>query len=275
MRAAPVIIAAAVAGVAAVGVAAAVASDGDEVRQVEAVSVGAVTVDATDAASTPATGGPTASSSPTTSDDATDRATDGSTDAPASRQVEGLDEVRGVLTRDDDDDNDDNDRDDRDDDGHDGRDDDDDFEVAGVDLELGPEGWLLSAGPVADFDGDGTTAPVLAELEGLLGQEVVVLGRFDDDGDDIEVYEIQGLTFRDSAGGPAPWQSGDEADALTQDQIVEAALDAVGADSRLDSVDREDDGGATWEVEVYDAQGREQRVLLDAAGAVLDIRPED
>lgn len=265
MRAAPVIIAAAVAGVAAVGVAAAVASDGDEVRQVEAVSVGAVTVDATDA---PASDGPTPSSSPTASDDATDdstdRATDGSTDAPASRQVEGLDELRGVLTRDDDDRDDDRDDDDK-----------DDFEVAGVDLELGPEGWLLGAGPVADFDGDGTTAPVLTELEGLLGQEVVVLGRFDDDGDDIEVYEIQGLTFRDSAGGPAPWQSGDQADVLTRDQIVQAALDAVGADSRLDSVDREDDGGATWEVEVYDAQGREQRVLLDAAGAVLDIRPED
>lgn len=29
------------------------------------------------------------------------------------------------------------------------------------------------------------------------------------------------------------------------------------------------------EVEVVDAQGREQRVLLDAAGAVLDIRLDD
>ncbi|MGJ7441846.1 PepSY domain-containing protein [Aquipuribacter sp. MA13-6] len=266
MRAAPVIIAAAVAGVAAVGVAAAVASDGDEVRQVEAVSVGAVTVDASDPS--PAGGAsddPAPSTSPST-DDPTGRATDDSTDARTSRQVEGLDELRGVLTRDEDDDLDDDDRDD---------DDREDFEVAGVDLELGPDGWLLGAGPVADFDGDGTTAPVLQELEGLLGQEVVVLGRFDDDGDDIEVYELQGLTFRDSAGGPAPWQSGDEADALTRDQVAQAALDAVGAGSRLDSVDREDDGGATWEVEVYDAQGREQRVLLDAAGAVLDIRPED
>ena len=131
----------------------------------------------------------------------------------------------------------------------------------------------LGAGPVADFDGDGTLAPVRQELEGLLGQEVVVLGRLDDD-DDIEVYEIQGLTFRDSAG-PAPWQGDGPGDALTRDEAVQAALEAVGEGSRLDSVDREDDDGAAWEVEVYDADGREQRVLLDASGAVLDIRPED
>ncbi|WP_380163504.1 PepSY domain-containing protein [Jannaschia sp. R86511] len=254
MRTAPLVVAAAVAGVVAVGVAAAVASDGDEVRQIEAVSVGDVTVDDTAATGTPtaeATGGPTATDGPT--DDAT----------TGSRQVEGLDEVRGVLTRDDDSD-DDSDSDDR-----------DELEVAGVDLELGPEGWLLGAGPVADFDGDGTLDPALQELEGLLGQEVVVLGRLDSDDDDLEVYELQGLTFRDSAGAPAPWQSGDDAPALTRDGIAEAALDAVGEGSRLDSVDREDDGGAAWEVEVHDAQGREQRVLLDEAGTVLDIRQDD
>jgi|GEM_PF-1917466 len=264
MRAAPVILAAAVAGVAALGVAAAVASDGrDEVRQIEAVSVGDVTVDdTTSATSTAADPG----ASPTTDDNAsttstggrTGSSTDDATGSPQPRQVEGLDEIRGVLTRDDDDSDDDSD-------------DTADFEVAGVDLELGPEGWLLGAGAVADFDGNNTLDPVLTELEGLLGQEVVVLGRLDDD-DDIEVYEIQGLTFRDSAGGPAPWQRGDDAAALSRDEIAAAALQAVGADSHLDSVDREDDGGAAWEVEVVDAQGREQRVLLDAAGAVLDIR---
>lgn len=61
----------------------------------------------------------------------------------------------------------------------------------------------------------------------------------------------------------------------TRDQIAAAALDAVGAGSRLDSVDREDEDGPAWEVEVVDAQDREQRVLLDAAGNMLDIRLDD
>ena len=84
------------------------------------------------------------------------------------------------------------------------------------------------------------------------------------------------LTSTSSWAGAAPWQGSEAAgDALGRDEIVAIALDAVGADSRLDSVDREDDGGSAWEVEVHDAYGQEQRVLLDAAGTVLDIRPED
>lgn len=268
MRAAPVIIATAVAAVTAVGVGVAVASDRDDTRQVEAISVGAVTVDdsltaelsttPTDAG-TPSTGATTDDTATATAD-STPSATDTATGSYGSQQVQGLDQIQGVLTRDDDDDH---------------RDDRDDFEAADVDLELGPDSWLLSAGPIADFDGDGTLSPVIEELETLIGQEVTVLGRMDDDGDDLEVYEIQGLTFRDSAGGPAPWRSGDDADALGRNQIAEAALAAVGEGSRLDSVDREDDNGSSWEVEVVDAQGREQRVLLDAAGAVLDIRLDD
>lgn len=49
----------------------------------------------------------------------------------------------------------------------------------------------------------------------------------------------------------------------------------MGADSRLESVDGEDGGGAAWEVEVVDGQGCEQRVPLDEAGAVLDMRLDD
>ena len=263
MRAATVAVGAAVVAVVAVGMGVAVAADGDDVEQVDAVSVGDVTVD--DAA----TASPTSSASPTSTGSPSVTSTGAGPAAP--QQVPGLDQVQGVLTRDDSDDDRDDDRDDSSDDDF------DDFEVAGVDLELGPESWLLTAGPVADFDGDGTARPVLDELEALLGQEVTVAGRYDDgDDDDLDVYEINGLTFRDSAGAAAPWQgSGAAGDALARDEVVAIALDAVGADSRLDSVDREDDGGAAWEVEVVDAYGQEQRVLLDAAGTVLDIRPED
>ena len=197
-------------------------------------------------------------------------------DPAAPQQVAGLDQVQGVLTRDDSSDDSD-DSDDRDDSDDSSDDDFADFQVAGVDLELGPESWLLTAGPLADFDGDGTTRPVLEELEALLGEEVTIAGRYDDgDDDDLQVYEVNGRTFRDSAGAAAPWQgSGTSGAALDRDEVVAVALDAVGADSRLDSVDREDDGGSAWEVEVVDAYGQEQRVLLDASGSVLDIRPED
>ncbi len=289
MRAAPLAIATAVAVVAAVGVGVAVASSTDEVRPVDAVGVGAVTVD--DSATSAPTDG--ASASPTAPP---------ATGTPA-QQVQGLAQLQGVLTRDDD-------KDDEKDD-EDAADDRADFEVAGVDLDLGPSSWLVGAGPVADYDGDGTLRPVVEELEALLGQEVTVAGRYetDDSGDDsrddsrdddLDVYEIQGLAFRDTAGGPAPWatagasgtatpddDAGDDAtDDRDDDPTVPAggpareeleriAVDAVGADSRVTSFDREDDGGAAWEVEVLDAQGVEQRVLLDPAGTVLDIRPED
>jgi uncharacterized membrane protein YkoI len=284
MRAAPVIVSSAVLALVAVGVGVAVAQPGDDAVAVGGVSVGDVTVD--DGAGAGATASDDPSDGPTGSP--TDGPTDSPTDAasPSTQQVEGLDTVQGVLTRDDDSSGSDDSGSGSDDSGS-GSDDDskgsddsgssddrDEFEVAGVDLELGPESWLLTAGPVADFDGDGTLRPVLEELEGLVGSEVTVLGRLDDDGDELEVYVIQDLELR-STSGPAPWETGDQGDALDRDAVVEAALDAVGADSRLDSVDREDDGGAAWEVEVVDAQGREQRVLVAADGTVLDIRPED
>jgi hypothetical protein len=282
MRAAPVIVSSAVLALVAVGVGVAVARPGDDAVAVGGVSVGDVTVD--DGAGAGATASDDPSDGPTGSP--TDGPTDSPTDAasPSTQQVEGLDTVQGVLTRDDDSSGSDDSGSGSDDSGSGSEDDSngsddsgssddrDEFEVAGVDLEVGPESWLLTAGPVADFDGDGTLRPVLEELEGLVGSEVTVLGRLDDDGDELEVYVIQDLG---STSGPAPWETGDQGDALDRDAVVEAALDAVGADSRLDSVDREDDGGAAWEVEVVDAQGREQRVLVAADGTVLDIRPED
>lgn len=288
MRAAPVIVSSAVLALVAVGVGVAVAQPGDDAVEVGGVSVGDVTVDDGAGAGATASDGP--------SDGPTDSSTDSPTDgpSPSAQQVEGLDTVQGVLTRDDsgsgsddsgsddsgsgsgsdDSSSDGSGSDDSGSDDGSGSDDRDDFEVAGVDLDLGPESWLLSAGPVADFDGDGTLRPVLEELEGLVGTEVTVLGRLDDDGDELEVYVIQDLELR-STSGPAPWETGDQGTSLDRDAVVEAALDAVGADSRLDSVDREDDGGAAWEVEVIDAEGREQRVLVAADGTVLDIRPED
>lgn len=273
MRTAPVAIAVAVAVITATGVGVAVAADRDDVRPVDALSLGAVEVD--DAGQEPATG--TTSTGAATAD-------------RTPLQVEGLDQLQGVLTRADGDDADDR----------------AEFEIAGVDLDLGPDAWLLDGATLADYDGNGTLQPVVEELEALLGQDVTVAGRYevedrDDDfldrvfdgssDDDMDVYVIQDLAFRDTAGGPAPWasagatSSSDNGDDLAtgssdlspeqREQLTQVALEAVGAGSRIESLEREDDDGATWEVDVIDASGIEQHVLLDAAGAVIDVRPED
>src|SRR5690606_6226513 len=86
--------------------------------------------------------------------------------APANRQVAALDEVSGTVTRDDDDDRDD-------------VDDFDDLEIGRVDLDFGPDSWVRTAGPMEDYDGDGTAEDLRAELEGLVGTEARLLVRLD------------------------------------------------------------------------------------------------
>lgn len=176
---------------------------------------------------------------------------------PGGVQVPALDRVEGTLARV----------------GNDA----DDLSIRTVELDLGPEEWVVTAGPVGDFDGDGNTGDLLTDLEGLLGRPVTVLGLLDGDGDEIAVYEINGVAYRDSTGGPAPWQqpTAPSGAVSSQADIAAAAVAAVGAGARIDEMDRLDAGAVAWEIEVIDAMGREQRVLLDASAAVLDVRPED
>lgn len=166
-------------------------------------------------------------------------------------RVPALEQLRGTVSRD--------------------GDDVDDLVVQGVELDFGPDSWIRSAGPVADLDGDGTEEDLANELDGLVGKDVTLDVRFDDDGDEADVYRVDGVTFRE-VGGPAPWQpegTVDEAAARA------AALAAVGEGAELLDLDPNDDGGAVaWEAEVRDAQGREHDVDLDAAGNVLSVRPD-
>jgi uncharacterized membrane protein YkoI len=153
----------------------------------------------------------------------------------------------------------------------------DDFSVGAVELDLGPDAWLLTAGPSEDFDGDGTPEDLLAELEGLVGQPVTAMVRLDDDGDDGDVYVLNDLTYRDSAGGPAPWlRAGTaSAEAASPEAVADAAAAAVGDGARVDELDRETAGDVAWEAEVIAGDGTEYSVLLDVSGAVLDSRPDD
>ncbi len=180
----------------------------------------------------------------------------GSTDAPQNRQVLALEELSGTFQEDID---------------RDGDRDRDDFEIGRVDLDFGPDDWLRTAGPIEDFDGDGTAENVLDELRGLVGQEVTLLVRFDDD-DEADVYVINDLTFRDSSSGSAPWETDTER-AEARQQAIDAAMAAVPNAARVDDVDRNGDG--SWDVEIVDNAGREHDVRVSAAGAVLRVDPDD
>lgn len=181
-------------------------------------------------------------------------------EAGAGRQVPGLDELSGVVQRENDDDGDD----DRDDDV-------DDLEINGVDLDFGPDDWLATADAPADLDGDGTTATMRDELTGLVGQDLTLLVRFDDDGDDADVYVVGDTTYRDVAA-PAPWLPDD---AATDEALRAAAIEAVGEGAELIELDAEDDGDVAWEAKVRAADGTEREVRLDAAGTVIDVRDDD
>lgn len=191
----------------------------------------------------------------TTSSESSESSDGGPTStATRTEAVAGLEQLAGVLRR---------------------GDDVDDWYLNGVDLDFGPDGWILTAGPSGDFDGDGTAEPLLAELDALVGRDVTmgVVFEFDDDRDrdDADVHTIEGLTYRDVAG-PAPWLGAADATVATRDQVLAAAAAGVGDGARAVDIDAGDDGWAGWEVEVVDADGRDYDVYVDPQGQVVDIR---
>ena len=156
-------------------------------------------------------------------------------------------------------------------------DDPEDFYIGPIELEFGPEAWVMTAGPSEDFDGDGNLERLLNELRGLVGRPVTALVRLDNDGDEANVYRLNDLTFRDSAGGRPPWLAADsdDADAATWEAVRTAAADAVGPGAVVDELEWQSAGDVAWEVDVLSADGREHTVLLDSAAQVLDVRLGD
>jgi len=149
------------------------------------------------------------------------------------------------------------------------QDDIDEFAINGIDLDLGPDRWVATAPAFDDYDRDGTSEPLLDELEGLLGNEATVLARVDDEGDDATVYVINGRTYRE-VGGPIPWRTG----AADEDTIRAAAAAVIGANARVIDLEAIDGDTVAWEAEVIDIEGREHTVVLDAAGTVLTTRSD-
>ena len=177
--------------------------------------------------------------------------------SPRPQQVEALEQLDGPLTM--------------------LGDDPEDFYIGPIELEFGPEAWVMTAGPSEDFDGDGNRERLLTELKGLVGKPVSALVRLDNDGDEANVYRLNDLTFRDSAGGRPPWLSADvdTSDAASWEAVRTAAAAAVGPGALVDELEWQSAGDVAWEVDVISADGREHTVLLDAAAHVLDVRLGD
>ncbi|MGE0729189.1 MAG: PepSY domain-containing protein [Acidimicrobiia bacterium] len=158
----------------------------------------------------------------------------------------------------------------------------DDWYVGGVEVDVGPEGWISAAPAFEDYDGDGTAEPLLTELQGLAGRAVTLGVRYeldddgDDDRDDADVFTIEGLVYRDPAGAAAPWQAPPSGVEASRDQVVAAAEAAVGAGAAVREVEREnEDGWLGWDVEVRAPDGREYQVYVDLGGTVVDVRADD
>jgi len=180
-----------------------------------------------------------------------------STTRPPVQQVQGLYQLVGVLRQ-----------------GNDV----DDWSVSGVDVDFGPKGWIATAGPIEDYDGDGRAEQFLEELRGLRGRQVTLAVSFEagDELDDAQAYTINGRPFRDPLGGPAPWQVRPAGAEATREQVIAAAVAAAGPGSVAFDLDRDtSDGWVRWEVDVHAPNGRDYEVYVDVAGMVLDIRPED
>jgi hypothetical protein len=152
----------------------------------------------------------------------------------------------------------------------------DDWYVAGVEVDFGPEAWLFSDPVVGDFDRDGVTEPVLAELRDLDGAEVTLGVRYepDDQRDDADVFTVNGVPYRD-ATGDTPWQT-DIAAMVDHVTVATTAAHAVGPGSRVVEVEwSTEDGWDGWEVDVVSGDGAEYDVFLDASGAVFTVHPGD
>lgn len=153
----------------------------------------------------------------------------------------------------------------------------DDWYGAGVGVDFGPRAWLLTDPVLEDFNGDGVTEPVLDELRALDGADVTLGVRYASEGgegpDEADVFTINGLTFRDADGGPAPWEDTGNRPEADREEAGAAAEEAVGIGARATGIERTDEDG--WQVGVRSSDGRSYDVLLDPSGEVVDIRPGD
>jgi uncharacterized membrane protein YkoI len=157
----------------------------------------------------------------------------------------------------------------------------DEFRLDGRELDMGPDRWLTSTTATGDLDGNGSVETWWVELSGSIGRSVTILGDVDDD--DIDVYEIDGLSVRPLYSEIAPWSDEwnavdvpatiDEvlANGISADDAIRLALDqvpGVATDVEIDI----NDGRPYWEVDVRSLDGDLYDVEIDAiTGRIIEI----
>jgi hypothetical protein len=79
--------------------------------------------------------------------------------------------------------------------------------VNGTEADFGPLWYITRTTASHDYDGDGVRETIAAEIDGLVGSVVTLEGEYGRYGD-FDVYTINGMFYRDTAGGPPPWAGG-------------------------------------------------------------------
>ena len=167
----------------------------------------------------------------------------------------------------------------------------DEVMMDGRELDIGPDRWAQSTLAPSDVDGDGTIESWWDETRGLIGTEVTVLALGDDE--DLDVFDIAGVTLRPPYSEVPPWSDGWRDDdyrdeeyrdeeysaqvaellenGLTAEQAASIALQSVPGvviDIEIDI----NDGRPYWELDIRATDGAVYDVEIDAAsGAVIEI----
>ena len=146
-------------------------------------------------------------------------------------------------------------------------DDPEDFYIGPIELEFGPEAWVMTAGPSEDFDGDGNLERLLNELRGLVrstgdGTGPARQRRRRGERVPLERPDLSRQCGRAAAlvgrGGRR------EPNAASWEEVRTAAAAAVGPGAVVDELEWQSAGDVAWEVDVLSAEGREHTVLLDS-----------
>jgi uncharacterized membrane protein YkoI len=157
----------------------------------------------------------------------------------------------------------------------------DEFRLNGREVDMGPDRWLTNTVASGDLDGNGIVETWWLELSGSIGRQLTILGDVDDD--DIDVYEIDGLSVRPLYSEIAPWSDEwnaidvpaaiDEvlATGISADDAIRLALEqvpGVATDVEIDI----NDGRPFWEVDVRSLDGDLYDVEIDAVtGRIIEI----
>jgi len=79
--------------------------------------------------------------------------------------------------------------------------------IDGQVVDAGPDWYITHAMASADYDGDGGSETIAAELDGLVGM-TVSLGVENEPGDKSNLFTINGQFYRTTDGGRPPWAGG-------------------------------------------------------------------